>query len=349
MIKINKLLFKKNFKPTLALGADSSGSVCLANDSVIYFIDSIGDLTLIENYDKFKKNIDELIKKTRPEMIVCDKHPEFVSSEYAKELANRFSCKLIKVQHHKAHIASVAVEHGLTDYVGIACDGLGYGEDGNLWGGEVFDVNGKIFKRIGHLEEQPLIGGDSAAIYPEKMLYGILSKFMKEPQFKSLFEGEKINIYSKQLKQNFNVFSTTSTGRILDAASFLLGVCKIRTYEGGPAIELEKFASGQYYKLDPVIINENVKHILNTTELFRYLIENISKDKRKLAATAQMYIAKGLFEIAKKKNKPIVFTGGVAYNQMISGFMKDKGVLMNKDIPPGDGGVCAGQAVIANL
>jgi len=86
-----------------------------------------------------------------------------------------------------------------------------------------------------------------------------------------------------------------------------------------------------------------------TTPLFEYLLNNKDKDKHRLAATAQMYIAKGLFQIANDFNIPIVFSGGVAYNRMITGYMMDKGVLFNKKIPCGDGGICYGQAYLANI
>jgi hydrogenase maturation factor HypF (carbamoyltransferase family) len=105
-------------------------------------------------------------------------------------------------------------------------------------------------------------------------------------------------------------------------------------------------------EFEPVFSQEQEKTILMTTPLFDYLLGN-KEEKGKLAATAQMYIAKGLFEIArktlKKKDMPIVFSGGVAYNRMISGFMLQHGVLVNRKLPAGDGGICYGQAYLANM
>jgi len=329
--------------PVLALGADTGNTVCFACGNNIQISETNGDLSYIENQEKLRKTIDSW---PQPKVIACDLHPDFVSSLIAEELAQKYSAKLVKIQHHHAHIASVAAEHGLTDYVGIACDGLGYGSDGNLWGGEVFDVKGNRFKRIGSLEEHNQLGGDSATMQPQKMLYGILAQFSNKNTLLNHYSVQEHALYSKLLEQKYNIFTTTSTGRVLDAVSALLGVCDRRTYEGEPAIMLEKFATGPY-NLAPVI-DKRDRLILNTTELFKYLVQNLHRDKKRLAATAQMYIARGMYKIAEKPGKPIVFSGGVAYNKMISGHMKEKGVLFNRKLPPGDPNISFGQAVIAN-
>jgi hydrogenase maturation protein HypF len=157
-----------------------------------------------------------------------------------------YDAKLIQIQHHQAHVASVAAEHKITDYVGIAMDGLGYGNDGMLWGGEIFCVRKEnTFARIGHLEEQPQLGGDSATIYPKKMLFGILSKILTEKELLKLrlFDKKESRFYLRILHNNFNVQRTTSTGRILDAVSALLGFCEKRTYDGRPAMIPESMAT----------------------------------------------------------------------------------------------------------
>jgi hydrogenase maturation protein HypF len=181
------------------------------------------------------------------------------------------------------------------------------------------------------------------------MLFGILSGFMERERLSDFFDADEIKAYSGQLEQGFNVFQTTSTGRVLDAASCLLGISCERKYEGGPAIELEKAASGRPYRLEPVIEKQGKMLVLSTAELFRFLIDNLYRDRARLAITAQMYIAEGLHTIAKKGNKDMVFSGGVALNKAISGFMQKNGVLLNRKIPPGDAGICIGQAEVANL
>ena len=341
---------------TVAVGAELNNVICTVKKNKCYLSQYVGDTSKYETFNFLKDTVYNSIKLTRlkPEIVVCDFHPTYNSTVFAKELAEKYNAKLIQIQHHKAHVASVAAEHTLTDYVGIAVDGLGYGDDGNIWGGEVFDVkNGNEFRRIGHLEEQPQLGGDSATLYPKKMLFGILSKLLDENELikLGLFDEQESRLYLKVLENNFNVPITTSSGRILDAVSALLGFCDRRTYDGRPAMILESVAT-KPYDFEPVISNKNGKSVLMTTSLFEFLLNSINKDKGRLAATAQMYLAKGFFEIAKQKagnEAPIVLSGGVAYNRMISEFMMKNDVIVNKDIPCGDGGICYGQAYLSNM
>jgi len=341
---------------TVAVGAEMNNVICTTKKNKCYPSQYIGDTSKYETYNFFKETTMKFIHLTRskPRIIACDLHPSYNSTIFAKELTKKYHAKLIQIQHHKAHVASVAAEHDITDYIGIAMDGLGYGDDGKFWGGEIFSVRkGNRFTRIGHLEEQPQIGGDSATIYPKKMLFGILSKILTEKELLKLhlFDKKESRIFLKILQNNFNVQYTTSTGRILDAVSALLGFCNKRTYDGRPAMILESMATTPL-DLEPVFSQENGKTILMTTPLFDFL-NRIRADKGKLAATAQMYIAKGLFMIAEKavctKNLPIVFSGGVAYNRMISEYMLNHGVIFNKELPAGDGGICYGQAYLANM
>ncbi|MBN2053017.1 carbamoyltransferase HypF [Candidatus Woesearchaeota archaeon] len=351
--------FSNVHETILALGAEMSNAVCTAKNNKCFLSQYIGTTSKLKTFYFMKQATDNLIRLTRakPAIIACDLHPGYNSTAFAKELADKHNAKLVQFQHHKAHVASVAAEHGLKNYVGIAMDGLGYGEDGNIWGGEVFDVrNGNEFVRIGSLEEQPQLGGDSATIYPKKMLFGILSKFLPEKELiaMKLFDDKEAKLYLKQLREGFNVLLTTSAGRVLDAAAALLGLCDHRTYDGRPAMILESFADGaEPFDIKLILEKKDGRLILMTTPMFKFLIDNLGKDKTRLAATAQTYVANGMLEIAKsvmkKRKKPIVFSGGVAYNSMISGIMIKEGVLVNKNIPSGDGGICFGQAYLARL
>ena len=343
-------------KDTIAVGAELNNAMCAVRNNRCFISQHIGDCSKLETVDFLKSATKQFVKLTRlkPEIIACDLHQGYNSTLFAQELASEYGAQLIPIQHHKAHIAGVAAEHGLDDCVGIAMDGMGLGDDGNIWGGEVFDVKDMRFERIGHLEEQPQLGGDSSVIYQKKMLFGILSNLLDEDELTrlGLFNEKETGLYVNQLKTNFNVPYTSSAGRILDAVSALLGVCDNRTYEGRPAMLLESAAT-KPLELSPIFTQRDGKEILMTTPLFEFLLDNMDKDKGELAATAQMYLACGLFGIAKRRagrdDKPVVFSGGVAYNRMISGFMIDNGVLVNREIPCGDGGLCYGQAVLANI
>jgi hydrogenase maturation protein HypF len=341
---------------TIAVGAELNNVICTTKKDKCYLSQYIGDTSKYATFNFLKEAVRKHIRLTRlkPTLVTCDLHPAYNSTLFAKELADHYQATLIPIQHHKAHVASVAAEHGITDYVGIAMDGLGYGDDGKLWGGEVFLVKNKSsFTRIGHLEEQPQLGGDSATIYPKKMLFGVLSRLVSEHELMQLglFNRKESELYLQMLHNDFNVQYTTSAGRVLDAVAALLGLCDHRTYDGRPAMLLESAAT-QPLGCKPVLSKKHNSTVLMSTPLFEFLLNNRKKNVGELAATAQMYIAEGFYEIAKKAagNKlPIVFSGGVAYNRMISGYMLQQGVLVNKEIPAGDGGICYGQAYLANL
>ena len=337
-------------KDTVALGALSNNTITVTKGQQAFVSQHIGNCSKLKTYEFFKNTVEKFIGLTRctPEIIAIDKHPEYDTRKYAQELSKKYNAKIIEVQHHKGHLASAAGEHGLPDYVGIATDGLGYGEDGELWGGEVFSVkNHSEFERVGRLEKQPMLGGDSAAKYPKKMLFGILSKLIDKKAISklNLYTEKEIKVYSKMLEQSFNVIQTSSTGRILDSVSALLGICNESTYEGRAAMLLESTAT-KGEKLEPVIKTKKHK-ILMTSPLFEYLLRNLEKPKEELAWTAHYYIAQGLLRIAMDYFSNIIISGGVSYNSIIGNMVSKSGILQTK-LPPGDGGVSYGQAIIAN-
>jgi len=255
-------------------------------------------------------------------------------------------------------------EYGIEDVVGIVCDGFGYGLDGKAWGGEIMCYNGKGFDRLGHLQEQPLVGGDRAAIYPLRMAAGILRGI---PQFEDWllqkanhfpYGRQEVELIFNQLRRG-EISYTTSCGRVLDAVSALLGICYERTYEGEPAIKLESRAVNgrDILELEPLIEGETI----NTTYLLIHILENLGKHSvADLAYSAQTYIAKSLAQLAVEKAenldvKAIGFSGGVAYNKQITltimetveknGFR----FITNNQIPQGDGGISFGQAYSIHL
>ena len=250
--------------------------------------------------------------------------------------------------------------------------------------------------RIGKLEDQIMIGGDLAVKEPLRMLIGILTKFIpKETIYKtiknvSFVDGRQTmthsnKIYTKrefeilynQLRQNFNCVETSSAGRVLDAVSILLGFCgNKRNYKHEPIDLLEKNSTKPYTDLKTVIKSQITNHKqttkhktqntkifeLNTTHLFEYLIKNIKKDKKCLAATAQLYIAQGLQEIINlhsvdikcpsavslghlMSKRDIFISGGISNNKIISSYLESKGAYKSKKIPAGDAGLSLGQTI----
>lgn len=327
----------------------SSVSACKRGQAFVS--EPIGTLADPGNIEKFKQTAVHMLKalKIQPEKIVCDLHPGYESTRHARELSNELGIPLIQVQHHLAHAYSAALEHGIEDFCAISADGLGYGSDGNIWGGEVFDNK----TRIGSLEEQLQLGGDSAAQHPEKMLVSILFNFLKESEVKTYvsFTKEELSLLFQQKQQKFNSPITTSTGRILDAVSAFLGFCKAREYPGSPAIILEQ-NSTQPYNLEPKFGSKNGRKTLLTTPIFEFLVENKDKEKPRLAATVQQYLAEGFYQLAKGSkpigDKPIVFSGGCANNKIMAGYLTNQGALINQEVPCGDGGISFGQLALAD-
>ena len=341
-----KIFRTKNInKSILAVGGDNNNTIALYHKGKILVSEHIGNLENYNTYKKFKRKIKEYISKTKIDYLLADLNPEYISTKHAEELSSKHKIPLIKIQHHLAHAYSIALEQNLKNFISIVFDGSGYGTDKKIWGGEIF----KNKKRIGHLEEQPLLGGEKAIKEPGLMALGILAKTENEKILKEIFKEK----YKKEYL-NLKSLKTTSCGRILDAVSFLLGFSSYRHYQGRPAmllesntpdLNIEEFKKTEYY-LKPQIKNNS----LMTTPLIEFILEKSEnrqkKNKEMLAYTSQIYIAEGLLKIAEKNNKnnyKIIFSGGCSYNRTINKYLSEKGAITNQFYPSGDGGLSFGQ------
>jgi hydrogenase maturation protein HypF len=362
-------LNKKSKTCILALGSELNLTFSIIIDNKCYISNYIGDIVNLENYYYLQKSLNQFLYflSQIPQIIVCDLHPSFNTTRLAYNMKNSENI-IIQQQHHYAHILSLMAEHSIDEIIGIVCDGAGYGDDGSIWGGEILTSNRYRYERSGHLMEQPMIGGDKATYYPLRMVVGIL--YNKVDQFEN-FIYDKLHFFSDGSKEveilfdeiikinnnKFRTTMTTSTGRILDAVSSLLGICYERTYEGEPALKLESAAlnGSDVLHLPPLISNNN----LNTTILLQHIYENRKRFSTKdLAYSAHLYLANGLGEIAIDKAvtsgiKKIGFSGGVAYNSIItktlSEIIRKAGIefITHENTPPGDSGISIGQAYSA--
>jgi hydrogenase maturation protein HypF len=353
----------------VGLGGELNNTACVLNGNKAFVSQHIGDVENVETKAFLETGTDHLIRLTNSkiEAIACDLHPKFTTTKLARDLAEENEWQLVQVQHHYAHVAALMVEHNIEEMVGICCDGYGYGSDGEAWGGEILlCAKGTFdFKRLAHLEKQPLIGGDLATYFPLRIAAGMLShKVDMEDwllQNKQHFpHGEKeVQIVLQQLRKGKGIIETTSCGRVLDAVSAVLGVCYERTYEGEPSMKLESAAikGKDALRLKPIIESDT----LDTTQMLQGIFENRSKhSKEDLAYSAHMYLAKGLAELAIKKAiensaKVIGFSGGVACNEILTLTMRKiveaAGLrfLVHEAVPPGDGGLSFGQAVASGF
>ncbi|UCF59143.1 MAG: carbamoyltransferase HypF [Candidatus Bathyarchaeota archaeon] len=348
----------------LGVGAELNVTSCMLLRNKAFISQHIGDVENLETLVFLKNSINHLTKLTnsKVEVIACDLHPKFTTTKLAQNLGNKLECPVVSVQHHHAHIASLMGEWNINEMVGIVCDGFGYGSDGTAWGGEIIYCNQEGFQRLGHLEEQPMVGGDLATLYPLRMVAGILhgevdvEEWLLSNSDRFPHGKKEVEVIVKQLEKGL-VAKTTSCGRVLDAVSVILGLCYERTYEGEPAMKLESVAlkGKDVLNLAPRLEGNVIDTKLLVQEIFNQKDNYSVAD---LAYSAQSYLAKSLAHLAVEEAERlnvnyIGFSGGVAYNEHITATIKrvveGNGFkfLVHNRVPPGDGGISFGQAIAA--
>ncbi len=356
-------------KNIVALGPELDGVTCILTGDKAFLSQYIGNTTEMETLQFLEEATRHLLHltNTTPEAVACDLHPRFNTTRLAKDWSENLNIPLVQVQHHHAHVASVMVENNLGMYdkiMGIDADGAGYGDDGTIWGGEILSCTLGGYSRVGHLEEQLLVGGDLATRYPLRIVASILFDSMERGKLARWLYGhaqdfphgrKEIDLILSQREKGYGN-KTSSCGRILDAVAALLNICTQRTYEGEPAMKLEAVALGGKDTLDlePRMIHDS---IVDTTYLLEEIWNSMTDDRENLAFSAQSYLARSLASIAiknaKKRDIEIIgFSGGCAYNDHLSRVIRkeitDAGFrfIRNRQVPPGDGGVALGQAAV---
>jgi hydrogenase maturation protein HypF len=363
------MLKEKARRCVVGLGGELNNTSCVLFENKAFISQHLGDVENVETRAFLKEATNHLIRLTnsRVDTVACDLHPKFTTTALARELAETNGWHLIQVQHHHAHVAALMMEHAVDEAVGITCDGYGYGVDGGAWGGEILLCTRESagFKRLAHLERQPLLGGDVATRYPLRIAAGILSRKVNVESWlransAHLLHGEtEAQLILQQLQKGVGVTETTSCGRVLDAVAAVLGVCYERTYEGEPAMKLESAAvkGKDALNMKPIIDGD----VLDTTQMLLAVFENLGKvPVADLAYSAHTYLARGLASLAVEKAlehgvKAVGFSGGAASNQILSGIMRRTAeaaglkFLVHEAVPPGDGGVSFGQAVVGGF
>ena len=269
----------------LALGPELDVTFTILKNSKAYVSQHIGNTNKYRTYEFLQEAIKHMMRITKTDSfdaIACDLHPQFFTTKLAKEYAEEYNCPLIPVQHHHAHGISLLNDHYTNgqnnEMIIIAADGVGYGGDGNSWGGEILYTNIKEYERTVSLMPQKMPGGDLCTKYPVRMMAAILSnpnsdyesekyteEYVKEllnNNYIDSFQHGAIEIKSlfRQLETNLNVGINTSTGRVLDSVSTALHICDKRSYEGEASMKLESYAY-DYKEEDtledfPIIIKE---------------------------------------------------------------------------------------------
>jgi len=349
--------------PILAVGADLKNTVTLVVNGQAMMSQHIGDLDQYESSKAFRETVDDLTamyEVPRQDLIVArDAHPQYLSTAYALELPGAAS---YSIQHHRAHVASVLAERSAWEkrVLGVSFDGTGYGDDGSTWGGEFFV--GSIlegFDRVGHLRPAALAGGDAAARHPVQSAAGFLAQMENlldlgaAPFFFPERYGQSLELARKRVR----TFTTTSVGRLFDAAAALLGFTREVTFEGQAAMWVEHLARTEAFA-------EPYDFPFHEGELdFRPLLGAMVLDRlhrtspSRCARAFQRGVAKGLCDAIAVLSEThamdtIVLSGGVFQNELLLNDLKSLigrrvEVWTNSTVPPNDGGISLGQAALA--
>jgi hydrogenase maturation protein HypF len=361
----------------LALGPEIDVTFSLLNEGKCYVSQHIGNTTKYETFKYLQKSVEYLMNITKTDSVdavVSDLHPLFFTTKLAHELSERFDCGLIKVQHHHAHAASLAVDNGVDEMVCIAADGVGYGEDGTVWGGEILHYRGAEYERVGSLLTQKMVSGDLTTRYPIRMVMSILYDHFDYDELVDLMKRDylsyfkyglkEVDLVAQQLRNDFNITQTSSTGRVLDAISAVLQICGERTYEGECAMKLESAAYSGHENVNiPVKIKKkNDLYVLDTSKILSSVLnEKLSGERiNDIALAGQKAVSVGLAELAIKATDKagvnvIGGSGGVFYNEAISTSIKETvesagyNFIQHKNSCAGDGSVSMGQAAVAAM
>ena len=359
---------RRTFPDVVGLGGELKNTFCFVKGDAAYLSQHIGDLEQApvrdfyeETYRFFHRFLD-----ARPRAACHDLHPAYFTTAFADRAG---ADRLLGLQHHKAHIYSVLAETGFAGKaVGVAFDGTGYGEDGAIWGGEFFAVDGMEVRRAGHLGYYPLPGGDAAVREPWRtalsLLRATLGAAEAEQAARELFPGipgNSVRLVFEALEKKINVIPTSSAGRLFDAVSAICGLCVRSSYEGQAPMRLEGAAARADAGTYPFTLEEESGRLtVDWTDLVRGTVSDargrlpagtISRRFHDTMAAAVVAAASRLAEGAGARH--VVLSGGVFQNvtllhRVLSGLRKRRlSPLIHRQVPANDGGISLGQAYYA--
>jgi hydrogenase maturation protein HypF len=348
----------------MASGAWLKNTICITRGDEAYVSPHIGDLDNAASCEALVEMADHLcaVLDVRPQAVAHDLHPDFFSTRFALEFAAVRRLPAFAVQHHHAHVAALAAEHGERGaLLGLALDGIGLGSDGAAWGGELLRVDGANFERLGHLAPLALPGGDAAAREPWRMAAAALARIGRAAEIEERFAAQSAAAgVASMLTRGTRCPPTTSLGRWFDAAAGLLRVREIAAYEGQAPMLLEaraaragRFAPGESLEKLVPLSDENV---LDPTPLLERLA--YEEDAALGAALFHHALADGLARLVRQATEQsglhcVALGGGCFLNALLAALLvprlEEQGlrVLQARQTPPNDGGIALGQAWVA--
>ena len=362
---------KHDFAPTLAVGAHLKNNIALSVNNQVFISQHIGDLETEAAYRAFQNTINSFfdLYEKKPAKVVCDAHPDYLSTHYAKQSG----FPVLPVQHHYAHILSCMAENELQPPVlGICWDGTGYGLDGTIWGGEFLMITGDGFERRGHFRSFPLPGGETAIKEPRRSALGMLYETLGETLFATgrlpspqAFSPGGLKVLQGMLNKGINSPRTTSVGRIFDAVASLVNLRHINRFEGQAAMELEfqitpEKAAGNY-DFDLLPVSDNGKFpqfIIDWEPMIDAILDDITTDVSLPDISVKFHNTLVEMAVAAAKQvgeTKVALSGGCFQNKYLTERMVQRlseeefRPYWHQRVPPNDGGIALGQVVAANV
>ena len=361
----------------LAMGAELKNSFCLIKDGRAILSQHIGDLEGATTYRDYRHNL-QLYRQLydfTPSLIAVDAHPNYLSTQLGRALAEEEGIPLITVQHHHAHITACMAEHGLPlngeKVLGVALDGLGYGDDGELWGGEFLLADYAGFERLAHFQSIAMPGGTQAIHQPWRNTYAHLAATLGWPEVTEkysdleivrFFNSQPVDTLQTMIERGINSPTASSAGRLFDAVAAALGICREQaSFEGQAAIELEALATPYFESQEDnayrFVMQEDE---LSWTPLWSALLDDLKRDVEPGIVGARFHhsLARAVADTAvslcgRYGVSTVVLSGGVFQNRLLlqrsSQLLREQDlrVLSPVETPGNDGGIALGQGVVA--
>lgn len=340
---------------TLAVGGHLKNTFCITRGDEAFVSQHIGSLNNKATIDFFHESLNHLLHflDVKPERIAHDLHPDFYTTRFAKE----YGVPAFAIQHHHAHLASVAAEHGIREPIlGLALDGYGYGSDGEAWGGELLLLENATFERLGSFYPLLQPGGEIAAREPWRMAASVLHLLGRGNEISKRFSScPQAQAIHSVLDKKINSPITSSCGRLFDAASALLGIQIMSHYEGQAAMRLESLVTRLQVVPDGWRIKDNNFDMLPTLELLLDLADPIA-GANLFHGTLITGLTAWINGLCRERGgNMVVLSGGCFLNQILAeGLTKalsESGIkpFLPRDLPPNDGGISLGQAWITGI
>ena len=356
--------------PTLAVGGELKNAFCLASGRDAFMSQHIGDMGSLETWGAFERSTRQFgdLYGIAPGRVAADRHPAYLTRRWAEDVPG---LPVVPVQHHHAHVVSLMAEHGLPPgerVIGFTFDGTGYGDDGTIWGGEVLVAGYDAYERVGRLRPIPLPGGDAAIRRPWRAALAHLwaAGIPWDPDLPPVAAGteRERSALRRQLERDVACVPTSSMGRLFDAVSALLGLRQEADYEAQPAMELEWAAdaagAADGEGAPPAYRFEVTGADLDPVPVLRALVDDRRSGVAVGTMAARFHAAVGRLvgDVAERERARtglgvVALSGGVFQNVLLTRLARRElaarglQVLTHRVVPPNDGGLALGQAVVA--